>query len=534
MLLVIFLLLLSVFTATPSPSLPPPGELLELLTAPGFLGGKEYGRLPLHVNWDNAEREALLTRIWGLRQIEAWLASQKHFINVGVDVDVSKGGERLVKNEHLPASWSSLWQGFAGGGTLILNDVNRHPAWYDLGTSLNLALGGIVTSSNTYVSPPASRSSRRGAPGFNWHYDDSDVLVVHHSGAKMWSVCDPQFPLHRSPVVRDAEAVLGADRHCRNLTLAAGQCLYLPFGSYHKAWPAPGDVASVHTTISLKPLRHWHAIFEKVLLELVPARCRPPAGPSGEDRFGDFLDEGYHLVEPEASRVPEALEPYAVRMAVDNDDLPEGVLGAFATDMASRLTRLVDHAERWAEMIGEGPLEGCGAGTSLGTVVRRRLKNKARWRKFVAKILDQLRVDYVGMTPRYPAALPLLRGSGGPLGLDTVLRRSPTAPVALSRVQAGQPIVAVQNTGEGLERRSVAPLHWALGWNDPATRRGRPFAIRDIPTRGDDDEHRLAIGELLIGLGVMEIVDDEGQNTNAEDPAAETAILPSRDGDREL
>ena len=130
---------------------------------------------------------------------------------------------------------------FADGATIVLQAL--HHNWLPLARfcrALEVELGHPVQA-NSYYTPRRSQ-------GFAVHHDTHDVFVLQVSGEKRWLVYDPvlELPLKHQrwskelgqpgPVVLD-------------LTLRAGDTLYLPRGWLHEALTSDAD--SLHVTIGV-------------------------------------------------------------------------------------------------------------------------------------------------------------------------------------------------------------------------------------------------------------------------------------------
>ena len=132
----------------------------------------------------------------------------------------------------------------AAGATLVLQalHLHHHPAaLYCRG--LEVALGWPVQA-NAYCTPAGSQ-------GFAVHHDTHDVFVLQVSGHKHWRIYAPVVELpgkdqRWKPELADA---VGAPRH--DITLRAGDTLYIPRGWPHEA--AAADAGSLHVTVGLHP-----------------------------------------------------------------------------------------------------------------------------------------------------------------------------------------------------------------------------------------------------------------------------------------
>ena len=130
---------------------------------------------------------------------------------------------------------------FEAGATVVLQGL--HYNWRPLAEfcrGLEAALGHPVQA-NAYYTP-------RGSQGLPVHHDTHDVFVLQVAGHKRWLVYDPVFELP----LRDQryKAELGAPGDpVHDLTLAAGDVLYLPRGWMHEALTSDAD--SLHITVGV-------------------------------------------------------------------------------------------------------------------------------------------------------------------------------------------------------------------------------------------------------------------------------------------
>jgi lysine-specific demethylase/histidyl-hydroxylase NO66 len=165
----------------------------------------------------------------------------------------------------------------AGGATMVLQGLQlTDPALGRFANNLALALDHPVQV-NAYLTPAAAR-------GLELHFDFHDVFVVQLDGAKRWRAWEP-LPRTRDPVRGTGKIPnpkldeLGVP--LLDLTLTAGDCLYLPRGFPHAAETV--DATSAHLTVGvLSVLRHRllrHAVDAAVAAGELTASI--PAGSLG-------------------------------------------------------------------------------------------------------------------------------------------------------------------------------------------------------------------------------------------------------------
>lgn len=130
---------------------------------------------------------------------------------------------------------------FADGATIVLQAL--HHTWPPLAKfcrALESELGHPAQA-NAYYTPAGSQ-------GFGVHHDTHDVLCVQVSGAKRWLVYEPllELPLKNQ---RYSSELGEHGEPTRDLTLHAGDTLYLPRGWLHEALTSESD--SLHITIGI-------------------------------------------------------------------------------------------------------------------------------------------------------------------------------------------------------------------------------------------------------------------------------------------
>ncbi len=136
-----------------------------------------------------------------------------------------------------------LFATFDAGATLVVSQFHElHPALMRFCRGLEqVFLHGV--QANIYLTPP-------GAQGFRVHYDTHDVLVLQVEGEKRWRLWHGQpvpRPTRRTPwpgnITPEGQPV--------ELTLRAGETLYVPRGVLHDAAAQEGEAPSLHVTVGL-------------------------------------------------------------------------------------------------------------------------------------------------------------------------------------------------------------------------------------------------------------------------------------------
>ena len=135
---------------------------------------------------------------------------------------------------------------FEGGATIVLQGL--HHSWLPLARYCRQleAFLGQPAQANAYFTP-------RGSQGLPVHHDTHEVLSLQVAGEKRWLVYEPvlELPLknqrYRSALGAPGEPVL-------DVTLRAGDTLYLPRGWLHQALTSDSD--SLHITVGVN-VRTW-------------------------------------------------------------------------------------------------------------------------------------------------------------------------------------------------------------------------------------------------------------------------------------
>jgi bifunctional lysine-specific demethylase and histidyl-hydroxylase NO66 len=170
--------------------------------------------------------------------------------------------------ERIAAEWEA-------GATIVLQAL--HLNWRPVAVfcrDLERALGHPVQT-NAYYTPSGSQ-------GFAVHHDTHDVFVLQVAGEKRWLLYEPllELPLENQ---RWSKELGEPGPPSKDLTLAAGDTLYLPRGWPHEA--ATSEADSLHLTVGIKAYT-WTAAFKEAIAdcaeELEFRRAVPADGIGGE------------------------------------------------------------------------------------------------------------------------------------------------------------------------------------------------------------------------------------------------------------
>jgi ribosomal protein L16 Arg81 hydroxylase len=146
------------------------------------------------------------------------------------------------------------------------------------------------TQTNLFLTPPTSQ-------GFTAHYDTHSFFILHLYGSKTWKLYDDPYKL---PLLRhreyDSDVDL-ADGPVHEITLRAGELMYVPRGVYHEALTSTETALQI--TLGIFPYT-WVDILQKAIDDLadrnVELRKAPrnyadhvPDDPDVQEGFGQIL-----------------------------------------------------------------------------------------------------------------------------------------------------------------------------------------------------------------------------------------------------
>ena len=174
---------------------------------------------------------------------------------------------------------TNVWAAYLDGCSVVLNHADAVSPWLAALCDDLQQHAFPHAYANTYLTPPGAQT----APP---HADDRDVLVIQVVGAKQWTVYSNipiPFPYPHEQVGKEGLAVpphvLEGPKTLNQVTLEAGDVLYIPRGQVHQAQAAATtQEPSFHVTIALAT-HDWtlagmlsQTIVPRALLSHVPLR----------------------------------------------------------------------------------------------------------------------------------------------------------------------------------------------------------------------------------------------------------------------
>ncbi|MDE1466932.1 cupin domain-containing protein [Aurantiacibacter sp. D1-12] len=161
-------------------------------------------------------------------------------------INMAKSGEGLANSEYTfpngAVDRGAVLDNFRDGATIILPQLHfADPKLYALCLALEQQFGSRVQT-NVYLTPPS-------AHGFGIHYDNHDVFVIQIAGAKEWEIYGDRdgLPLRGEGFQKGVDET-GPLKE--KFVLEAGECVYVPRGTAHRA-PNHGDEPSLHITVGI-------------------------------------------------------------------------------------------------------------------------------------------------------------------------------------------------------------------------------------------------------------------------------------------
>jgi len=228
---------------------------------------------------------------------------------------------------------TGLFAAFDAGATLVVSQFHElHPPLMRFCRGLEQVFLHAVQA-NIYLTPPA-------AQGFRPHYDTHDVLVLQVTGEKRWRLW-PGQPVPRPTRRTPWPGNIAPSGEPEEVTLRAGDTLYVPRGIMHDAAAQAGDAPSLHATIGL--LEPSFATILRLAVDLLEESDPALREAFPTWRLADGPGRLAELARPLAARIaePAALERTALefldRLAGDRPPLIGRGLFVTPPDAGTRL-----------------------------------------------------------------------------------------------------------------------------------------------------------------------------------------------------
>jgi hypothetical protein len=389
------------------------------------------------------------------------------------------GGKAILRDAEL--SEQRIRRGFLDGASLTVGTpvclLNAQLA--RAARAVEMATG-VNTEANVYWSANAATT----ASGFRPHWDSQDVFVLQLQGAKSWQVFGhggKELPFEADKPA-DWPREHGGQDAIMDVTLRAGDVLYVPRGYTHSVRPLPGE-PSLH--VSLTAMTEGFAFSHLLHFAVDPKRCvaaevtrlpattgrvgRPLVAPvtpgcrlSRAALFGALLD---HLASVDVGFRRSALPACAstaehVQLLVQR--WVDSVSGPFARQLLQRAGAQCD-SKCVTEL--QGVLRDTMEATTAGGL--RRLLQELELRFFEG-------VRHFGAPPA-PSSCALQRKPGAP-AMDTLLHRNQHTPaLAVMLYSTDEVALFAEDFAMDVYPSAVAA---AL---EQALSASTPFRVRDLP-----------------------------------------------------
>ncbi len=234
---------------------------------------KDYhNQKPLHIkasapdklddvmSWDVLSTLLNMTAIWSPQSLKLFLDTKPipadQYCRQAIDRDTQQG---LQPDAEKVKSW------LRRGASIVANDIDTlTPGLISAANALENRLGGKVQS-NLYCSWNQHQA-------FPTHFDTHDVFALHVAGEKVWRIYEGRL---ENPIANESFNGLSHEFHMENrgavaeeITLKAGDVLYIPRGLYHDAL-ASSD-GCIHLSFGVTNIIGFDVmslLFEKAMTE---------------------------------------------------------------------------------------------------------------------------------------------------------------------------------------------------------------------------------------------------------------------------
>lgn len=164
----------------------------------------------------------------------------------------------IYENTDGSLNLNQLYAAYSDGNTIVINEIQR---FWDpikkLIENIRQHLGHHAVA-NLYLTPENEKA-------LSPHYDTHDVFALQISGEKHWIVYDDTY--YKTPLMHSFQPIFQREQltGAREITLKAGDVLYMPRGVPHEAYTQ--DQSSMHITIGIHSTQ-WLDFISKAILNL--------------------------------------------------------------------------------------------------------------------------------------------------------------------------------------------------------------------------------------------------------------------------
>lgn len=268
---------------------------------------------------DPVGEQTFFSEYWETKPLHVARGAPQHYSPIlsGHDIDYIISTACLLRNSSVemlgeaadgrevsrfPDRAGAVYKAYREGASIRVRGAHRYwkPVWM-LCQRLRQLLSFPVRA-NLYCTPAGSRALHR-------HYDEHDVFVLQIAGRKHWRVfespvklplqfapllhfesADDKDSYRRAPQVKEIVERMGDASPTHELTMEAGDLLYLPRGFVHEAWTE--DKLSAHLTVGAHALT-WIDLLTVALGQMghkdIRFRSSLPVGFANETVPGEAL-----------------------------------------------------------------------------------------------------------------------------------------------------------------------------------------------------------------------------------------------------
>jgi ribosomal protein L16 Arg81 hydroxylase len=180
----------------------------------------------------------------------------------GLSLKVVKSNQPMnptvYENQDGSLNLNQLYTAYADGHSILVNGIHRY--WNPIKNLIDNIHQQIShnVGANLYLTPENEKA-------FSPHYDSHDVFAIQISGEKHWILYDDTN--FKTPLLNSYQPTFQREQLtvAREITLRAGDILYMPRGVPHEAYTT--DKSSMHITIGIYSTQ-WIDFITKSLLNL--------------------------------------------------------------------------------------------------------------------------------------------------------------------------------------------------------------------------------------------------------------------------
>lgn len=158
------------------------------------------------------------------------------------------------KDEDGTLNLAKIYAAYLDGYTVVINKIEKY--WNPINSLCRKITQQLSQhcAANMYLTPKNQKALAA-------HHDTHDIYILQIYGEKIWNIFDP---LIETPLVGSHQPIYseGQLSNKREITLSAGDFMYMPRGTPHLAYT--NDQSSLHLTIGVYPSQWIDLIIESI------------------------------------------------------------------------------------------------------------------------------------------------------------------------------------------------------------------------------------------------------------------------------